>query len=182
MLVAFQGVAVAYTVTGMLILYSGIKGSTISDTVRSVLTGNLDVSDTETVNFSGSGATGTGNTASTVTGGKASESASANQALAKSIIGQNPAYAGWDTGQNWTDLVSLWNRESGWSATADNSSSGAYGIAQALPAAKYPAAGQAPPTGTSDPGAQISWGLSYIQQRYGSPVMAWAYETSNNSY
>ena len=38
------------------------------------------------------------------------------------------------------DLVRLWDDESGWRADATNPSSGAYGIAQALPPTKYPKA------------------------------------------
>lgn len=171
---AVSGVAVAYVVTGGLVAYSGIKGATLADTARAVLKGNLTVTDTEPVNFGSSGS-GSGGT---VTGGSAS--ASANQALAKKIIAGNPAYQGWDSGENWSDLVALWNQESGWSATAENHSSGAYGIAQALPASKLPAAGQK--SGGSNPGAQISWGLDYIKGRYGSPVMAWAHERANNWY
>lgn len=112
-------------------------------------------------------------------GGTSSNTASKNQALAKQIIQANPAYAGWDTGQTWSNLVSLWSRESGWSATAKNPSSGAYGIPQALPATKMPASAQAP---TSDPTSQIEWGLQDIQQTYGSPVMAWAHEQANGWY
>ena len=115
----------------------------------------------------------------TATSGESSNSASANQALAKSIIQANPSYKGWDTGQTWTDLVSLWNKESGWNAKAKNPSSGAYGIPQGLPETKMPAAAQPP---QSDPTAQIEWGLEYIAQTYGSPVMAWAHEQANNWY
>lgn len=44
-----SGVAVAYATIGGLILYSGIKGATISDTVRSALSGNLNVTNTEPI-------------------------------------------------------------------------------------------------------------------------------------
>jgi hypothetical protein len=114
------------------------------------------------------------------TSGSSSNSSTANQALAKTIIQSNSAYAGWDSGQTWTDLVSLWNKESGWNAKAKNSSSGAYGIPQALPETKMPSAAQE--SGGSEPGPQIEWGLQYIQGRYGSPVMAWAHEQANNWY
>ena len=188
---AASGAAVAYCAAGGLILYSGIKGATIGDTVQSLLTGNLNVSDTETVNFGsgGSGSSPAGSGSGTPSG-SASASASANQALAKTIIAASPAYAGWDTGQEWSDLVSLWNQESGWSATADNASSGAYGIAQALGhgsnGAPYPssysAANPAAYGGTSNPGEQIEWGLSYIAGTYGTPILAWAHEEANDWY
>lgn len=46
---ALNGYAVAYCVGGGLILYSGIKGATIADTVSAVLTGNLTVSNDEPI-------------------------------------------------------------------------------------------------------------------------------------
>jgi SLT domain-containing protein len=80
----------------------------------------------------------------------------------------------------WGDLVKLWTRESDWNNLATNPSSGAYGIAQALPASKYPKAGQE--AGGSNPYDQIDWGLSYIKQRYGSIAAAWAHEQHNGWY
>lgn len=55
---AFSGAAVAYCVTGGLILYSGIKGAKITDTVKAVLAGNLNVAGTEPINFGSSGSSG----------------------------------------------------------------------------------------------------------------------------
>lgn len=177
---AVSGAALAYSAAGGLVLYSGIKGATIADTVKSVLAGNLAVSNTEAVDFSGGSASSPG--AAPGDTGASTTTASQAQAIAKNVIAVNPAYAGWNTGQQWADLVSLWNQESGWNHLAKNASSGAYGIAQALPASKYPAAAQAPPVGTSDAAAQITWGLAYIKGTYGSPVMAWAHEQANNWY
>jgi Phage tail lysozyme len=45
--------AVAYCAVGGLVLYSGVKGATLADTAKAVLSGNLTVSDTETINTSG---------------------------------------------------------------------------------------------------------------------------------
>ena len=178
---AASGAAVAYCAAGGIILYSGIKGATIADTVKAVLAGNLNVTGTEPV-LSGGGSGGSGTAAPGDTGA-ANAGAAANQALAKKIIQANPAYAGWDTGQEWADLVSLWNKESTWSNTADNPDSGAYGIPQALPYTKMPKAAWPPSAGGSaDPATQIEWGLAYIAQRYGNPVMAWAHETANGWY
>lgn len=77
---------------------------------------------------------------------------------------------------NQAALRQLWQRESGWNPKALNKSSGAYGIPQALPATKIPGG-----LG-STPQQQIDWGLSYIIQRYGTPVNAWNHETANNWY
>lgn len=78
------------------------------------------------------------------------------------------AQYGW-TGQNWTDLVKLWTRESSWLWYAENAS-GAYGIPQSLPGSKMAAFGA---NWRDDAAVQIDWGLSYIAQRYGSPSKAW---------
>jgi hypothetical protein len=105
--------------------------------------------------------------------------AAANQAIARLLA----APYGWSTGAQWNALVALWNRESGWNNKAENSSSGAYGIAQALghgPTNQYPAGPANPPTSSAS--AQIAWGLSYIKSTYGSPVAAWAHENSAGWY
>lgn len=44
-----KGAAVAYATAGGIILYSGIKGATIADTVKAVLAGNLKVSNTQPI-------------------------------------------------------------------------------------------------------------------------------------
>ena len=62
---------------------------------------------------------------------------------------------GWGAGAM-SSLIPLWDDESGWNRLADNPSSGAYGIPQALPASKMGAAANPP---TSSAAAQINWGL-----------------------
>lgn len=76
-------------------------------------------------------------------------------------------------------LVSLWNKESGWNPLAHNSSSGAHGIAQALPASKMSAYGSDYMTNYK---TQINWGLNYIKSRYGSPSKAWSHSKSKGWY
>jgi len=78
---------------------------------------------------------------------------------------------GWGVDQ-YDCLESLWDRESHWNAFAANSSSGAYGIPQALPGDKMATAGA---DWQSNPATQITWGLGYIEGRYGSPCGAWAH-------
>jgi len=76
-------------------------------------------------------------------------------------------------------LSQLWTKESDWLTTATNSSSGAYGIAQALPPGKYASAGSDWLTSYR---TQIDWGLGYIRDRYGSPCGAWSHEVALNWY
>lgn len=94
-------------------------------------------------------------------------------------IGQQMAAArGW-TGQEWTCLDLLWQRESGWNHQAANPSSGAYGIPQALPGSKMGSAGS---DWATNPATQIEWGLEYIGDRYGSPCGAWNHSESVGWY
>ena len=76
-------------------------------------------------------------------------------------------------------LDSLWTRESDWNPAADNPSSCAYGIPQALPGSKMASAGA---DWATNPVTQITWGLGYIRDRYGSPCGAWAHSESNGFY
>ncbi len=76
-------------------------------------------------------------------------------------------------------LVALWNRESGWNVYAHNASSGAYGIPQSLPGDKMASAGA---DWATNPATQITWGLGYIQSRYGTPCGAWAHSEANGWY
>jgi hypothetical protein len=85
---------------------------------------------------------------------------------------------GWSEGQ-WSCLDSLWTRESGWSTYAVNSSSGAYGIPQALPDWKMASAGS---DWRTNPITQIRWGISYIASKYGSPCVALSHSNSYGYY
>lgn len=76
-------------------------------------------------------------------------------------------------------LSQLWTQESSWMTDATNPSSGAYGIAQALPPDKYYSAGS---DWLSNYRTQIDWGLGYIRDRYGSPCNAWQHEIGFNWY
>ena len=82
-------------------------------------------------------------------------------------------------GSQFSCLDQLWNRESGWSLTASNASSGAYGIPQSLPGSKMASAGA---DWQTNPATQITWGLSYIADRYGSPCAAWGHSQSSGWY
>ena len=93
--------------------------------------------------------------------------AKTNQAFAKSYM--ESKYS-WGEDQH-SCLVNLWNRESGWRHTADNPTSSAYGIPQALPGSKMASAGA---DWRTNPETQIKWGLKYIKNRYETPCGAWS--------
>ena len=76
-------------------------------------------------------------------------------------------------------LVALWDRESHWNVYSSNSSSGAYGIPQALPGDKMASAGA---DWATNPATQVTWGLAYIADRYSTPCGAWAHSESVGWY
>jgi len=91
--------------------------------------------------------------------------------------GQLASY-GWSADQMQC-LQTLWTKESDWTTTATNPSSGAYGIVQSLPAEKMASAGADYLTNYR---TQINWGLNYIKERYQSPCGALNFHLSNNWY
>jgi hypothetical protein len=90
---------------------------------------------------------------------------------AQQIALSKMASFGWDPATQFPCLVDLWNGESGWSWSAANPSSGAYGIPQALPGWKMASAGS---DWLTNPATQIQWGMGYIKQVYGSPCATWS--------
>jgi peptidoglycan DL-endopeptidase CwlO len=128
---------------------------------------------------------GAKNLAEDLAAAQAARAAAARQATTLLVGTQAPAGApraaqeiahsmmaghGWDDAQ-FSCLVALWNAESGWSWSALNPSSGAYGIPQSLPGWKMASAGS---DWLTNPATQITWGLGYIQSTYGSPCSAHA--------
>ena len=141
---------------------SVVQSAPVNEVVR-VGTGAAD-SDDDSASDSSSEST---STAAVVPSGTA-------QSIAHSMM----ASYGWGEDQ-FTCLVSLWNRESGWDYTAMNASSGAYGIPQALPGSKMASAGS---DWQTNPATQITWGLGYISGRYGNPCGAWSHSESVGWY
>lgn len=97
-----------------------------------------------------------------------------NVEVGRLIAAQN----GW-TGSQWECLYSLWQKESRWLVTADNPTSSAYGIPQALPGSKMSSAGA---DWATNPATQVTWGIGYIEDVYGSPCAAWGHSQAHNWY
>ncbi|WP_078610472.1 MULTISPECIES: transglycosylase SLT domain-containing protein [Streptomyces] len=91
------------------------------------------------------------------------------QAMARQIV---PA----DQFQCFSNIV---NHESTWNYRAENPSSGAYGLVQALPGSKMSSVGA---DWRTNPATQIKWGLNYMNERYDSPCGAWSFWQANNYY
>lgn len=106
----------------------------------------------------------------TAAGGRAAPAAGVpDPGSAKAIAYDMVAARGWGEGE-YNCLVALWQKESGWNVYAHNRSSGAYGIPQSLPGSKMASVGA---DWATNPATQITWGLGYIQGRYGTPCGAW---------
>lgn len=111
------------------------------------------------------------------------------------LLGQTPLeqMSGGDTGgsakeyaasvlnddDQFTCLDLLWTNESNWNPRADNPTSSAYGIPQALPGEKMASAGA---DWRTNPITQVKWGLSYIADRYKTPCKAWSFWQSNSPH
>ena len=115
---------------------------------------------------------------SNVTGDRAPSAVLTTRCTAQAIAYDMVMARGWGVGE-FDCLVSLWNRESHWNVYAHNASSGAYGIPQALPGSKMGSAGA---DWATNPATQITWGLGYIQGRYGTPCGAWVASETKGWY
>ena len=77
----------------------------------------------------------------------------------------------------WDCFDGLVMNESGWKHWAKNPSSGAFGIAQALPKEKMATHGD-----YYLPEVQIRWMLDYVSARYKDPCTAYKFQLKNNWY
>jgi hypothetical protein len=74
-------------------------------------------------------------------------------------------------------LDSLYVSESDWRVNADNPTSSAYGIPQALTELH-----DLPDDYMTSAESQIRWGLDYIRDTYGTPCAAWNFKAGNGWY
>ena len=86
--------------------------------------------------------------------------------------------------KQWECIDELWQRESSWQTKrypwlAKNSSSGAYGIPQSLPAEKMKTHGV---DYLTNPWVQTNWGMEYILKRYKTPCAALEFHNLKNWY
>lgn len=83
---------------------------------------------------------------------------------------------GFDASQ-FSCLDALYVSESNWRVDADNPTSSAYGIPQALTELH-----DLPADYMTSAEAQIRWGLGYIRDTYGTPCSAWGFKQGNGWY
>ena len=74
-------------------------------------------------------------------------------------------------------LDALYVSESDWKVHADNPTSSAYGIPQAMTSAH-----ELPADYATNATTQIRWGLGYIRDSYGTPCAAWEFKQANDWY
>ncbi|MCX4689407.1 transglycosylase SLT domain-containing protein [Kitasatospora purpeofusca] len=99
----------------------------------------------------------------------ASAATASPQAIAAQIVPANQL-------SSFNQIIS---HESSWNVTATNPSSGAYGLAQALPGSKMATHGSDWKTNAN---TQIRWALDYMNSRYGSPNAAWTFWQNHHWY
>jgi hypothetical protein len=177
-------VALGAVFAGSLFLYAALTGRTVLGSVKALISGKAPATVTPAASSAVPVAADIANAAAAAAGsvtlspagntGAANAGAAANQATAK-MLAASMGHAGWTTGQQWADWVSLWNQESGWNIDAANPASAARGIAQNIN-------GYGPTYLQGSAQSQITWGINYIAGRYGSPSAAWAHEVSSNWY
>ena len=119
-----------------------------------------------------------GNAAPSTPAPAADPGAGTDPESAKAIARSMMAGHGWGDSE-FSCLENLWTRESSWNYQAENASSGAYGIPQALPGSKM---SEVASDWETNPSTQITWGLNYISGRYGTPCSAWAHSESVGWY
>lgn len=105
-------------------------------------------------------------------------STQSNQQAPQQIARKMLRSFGW-TWRQFKYLDMLWKAESSWNVSAENPSTGAFGIPQAVPGSKMSAAGADWQTNAA---TQIRWGLGYISAAYGSPRSAWEHEAMYGWY
>ncbi len=76
---------------------------------------------------------------------------------------------------DWDTAYKLVMRESSWNPNAINPSSGACGLAQALPCSKIG-------KNWDDPVVALKWQKQYVKQRYGGYRQAWKFWQQNHWY
>jgi hypothetical protein len=174
---ARAGAAVSASAAGQTIPTDATTGSATGAPVRAVDLGDRDRAPSRSVQRS-SVDTAKARSLSQRSGGQVRKTEDLTKRDPRTVARAMLPRFGFGAGQ-FSCLDSLYTRESGWNVHADNPSSSAYGIPQALPGSKMASAGG---NWEDDPATQIRWGLGYIKSRYGTPCGAWAHSQSTGWY
>lgn len=174
--------------------YASLSGGTISDRIESTVATTQDVAQAsaDQDKRDADAAAAAAQAAAAAAQAKAeadAAAAAAAEAAAAQAAANTPAGAkataaslassqyGWGADQ-FQCLDSLWTKESGWDYQAYNPS-GATGIPQALPGSKMATIASDWQTNAT---TQVTWGLRYIKDAYGTPCAAWSHSQATNYY
>jgi hypothetical protein len=176
-----NGIALTAAGAGALFAYTAIRGKSITASVQALVQGKSPAALPAANQITDT----TAQLASTTPGGASSPSSSsgggsqvANTGSNESILKATAATFGW-TGAEWTALYNVEMAEAGFSLTATNPSSGAYGMAQFINGpSEYAQYGG---NSTTAAGQSIAM-CNYIKGRYRTPSAAWAHEQAYHWY
>lgn len=174
-----SGWTLGYTAAGGILLWSGIAGTTLSTTFTDLLSGqkpsqNQQQIGSPVLDLASSSGSSPGSGSSPASPGPVPSTSNARAALQ-----QAAAQHGWGSGAEWTALQNVEMREAGFSLTARNPSSGAYGMAQFINGpSEYAQYGG----NSTTAGGQAVAMCNYIAERYGDPIKAWAHEQQYGWY
>lgn len=172
------GAVAAFSLVSIVDPYSGTMASAATISVYDPKTGdeeqNYGLASTQTISFARGGFNIlTGKDALFVKTAELPSAGTSKEYALRQILDM-----GWDSDQ-YSCIVTLWERESNWRVNAMNKKSGAYGIPQSLPGTKMASEGA---DWLTNPETQIRWGLKYIKGRFGSPCGALAHSNKFGWY
>lgn len=157
---------------GSLLLWSAVKGKSVSGALRDVIAGK---SPARATSVPISGSDGTSPVIANDLAPVSPASAAKNKAIAHTLV----LAEGWGNDQ-WIAFQQIVGEEdASWNPHAVNPSSGAYGIPQALPGSKMASAG---PDWRNSALTQLHWMVRYIRDRYKTPVIAQQFHEANGWY
>lgn len=170
----FSGIAAGGLAVGVVLAYAGITGRSVLTAVQAVIQGKSPATAPTTADPIPTGAT-----AATSSLGAAGTAVAAGSNEA--VLQQVAATFGWTSANGeWQALNNIEMAEDGYNLTQYNTQgSGAYGEAQFIdgPSEYAEYGGNA----TTAQGQAIAM-CNYIKQRYGTPIIAWAFHQANGYY
>jgi hypothetical protein len=169
-----DGIALGCIAAGGVLAYAGIRGKSVPSLLTGFIQGKSPASATAADQITQSTSSSSGSSSSSSGSGGTGVDAGSNEATLKATA----ATFGW-TGAQWTALNNIEMAEAGYDLTATNPSSGAYGMAQFIDGpSEYAEYGG---NSTTAAGQSVAM-CNYIKQRYGTPVVAWAFHLANGYY
>ncbi|HEX3778156.1 MAG TPA: transglycosylase SLT domain-containing protein [Pseudonocardiaceae bacterium] len=118
-------------------------------------------------------------TTTTTTSSASSAASPSVPAAAPATTGSIQAQAHVVFGADYSCAANIITRESGWNPHAQNPSSSAYGLPQALPGDKMATAGA---DWRDNPATQLAWMKTYVDSRYGGACPAWTWWQAHHWY